>query len=135
MLQDDEKATAWNFELTIPAAASARYVRFRATPKRILCASELQVLDRVDYGSFDIRVAATRDQPPTSNLPPTVGVSSPTEGAAYINPASLTIAADATDSDGAVTRVDFLVDGTLIETDSVAPWSAAGPRTQPAATR
>ena len=24
MLQDDEKATAWNFELTIPAAASAR---------------------------------------------------------------------------------------------------------------
>ena len=126
MLQDDEKATAWNFELTI-AGSGFGAVTSGTAPRRSAssCASELQVLDRVDYAPFDIRIAATRDQPPTSNLPPTVGVTSPTEGAAYINPASLTIAADATDSDGAVTRVDFLVDGTLIETDSVAPWSAA----------
>ena len=28
MLQDDETATAWNFELTLPTAVAARYVRY-----------------------------------------------------------------------------------------------------------
>ena len=57
MLQDDERATGWNFELLLPAQVSARFVRYRATPKRNLCISELQVLDRVAYEPFDIRIA------------------------------------------------------------------------------
>ena len=48
MLQDDEKATAWNFELTLPSAVSARYVLYRITPQRTVCVSELQALDRID---------------------------------------------------------------------------------------
>ena len=73
MLQDDEKATAWNFELQLPAQVSARYVRYRATPKRNLCISELQVLDRVSYQPFDIRIA-----PPVDPGTPTEPESDPT---------------------------------------------------------
>jgi hypothetical protein len=57
MLQDDEKATGWNFERKLASPVSARYVRYHVTPKRTLCASELQVLDRVDYTPFDMRIA------------------------------------------------------------------------------
>jgi hypothetical protein len=57
MLQDDERATAWNFERTLTTAVSARYVRYRMTPKRILCASELQVVDTTTREPFDIRIA------------------------------------------------------------------------------
>jgi hypothetical protein len=123
MLQDDEKATAWNFERTVSPPVSARYVRYHVTPKRILCASELQVLERVDYGAFDIRIAPPRDQPPTTNTPPTIALTSPADGSTFTSPASLTITADAADSDGAVTRVDFLVDGAVAQSDTVAPWS------------
>jgi Bacterial Ig domain len=73
MLQDDEKATAWNFELQLPAQVSARYVRYRALPKRNLCISELQVLDRVSYQPFDIRIA-----PPVDSGTPTDPESDPT---------------------------------------------------------
>ena len=44
-------------ERTIAAPVSARYIRYHATPKRILCASELQALDRVDAEPFDLRIA------------------------------------------------------------------------------
>ena len=116
-LRADDPGSGFGAVSQVPRDAQAHHLRERTAGARP---------GRLWVVFFDIRVAATRDQPPTSNLPPTVGATSPTEGAAYINPASLTIAADATDSDGAVTRVDFLVDGTLlIETDSVAPWSAA----------
>ena len=57
MLRDDETATAWNFELLPGAPAQARYVRYHVTPARIMCISELQVLDRVTYTPFDIRLS------------------------------------------------------------------------------
>jgi hypothetical protein len=59
MLMEDEYASAWNFELTLDAPVRARYVRFHITPSpdRIVCSSELQIFDRVDYRPFDIGVA------------------------------------------------------------------------------
>jgi hypothetical protein len=75
MLLDTEKATAWNFERRLPAPVSARYVRYRVTPRRILCASELQVFDRVDYEPFDMRIAlpehSAEPPPPPPPPPPT----------------------------------------------------------------
>ena len=123
MLPDDEKATAWNFERTVPAPVSARYVRYHVSPKRILCASELQALDRVDYGTFDLRIAPPGTEPQNSNRPPTIVLANPADASTVISPASLTITADATDSDGAVTRVDFLVDGAVVQSDLASPWS------------
>jgi hypothetical protein len=58
MLMDKETtASAWNFELLLTTPVTARYVRYHVTPKRIVCLSELQALDRIDYQPFDIRIA------------------------------------------------------------------------------
>jgi hypothetical protein len=124
MLPDDEKATAWNFERTVATPVSARYVRYHTTPKRILCVSELQVLDRVDSEAFDLRIAPPDIAPPLENRPPTITITSPQASAIDTTPASLTITADAADPDGSVLRVEFLVNGTTVNTDVAAPWSA-----------
>jgi hypothetical protein len=125
MLQDDEKATAWNFERRLAVPAAARYVRYRVTPKRILCASELQVLDAVDYVPFDIGIALPNADEPTVNQPPTVAVTVPSSGTSYMLPALVAMTADAADADGTVVQVDFLVDGVTVASDVGAPWSAA----------
>lgn len=57
MLPDDETACGWPFELLLPEPVAARYVRFRITPERILCVSEVQVFDRIQYAPFDLRIA------------------------------------------------------------------------------
>ena len=48
---------------------------------------------------------------PTTNPPPTVAISSPTNGASFTAPATITIQATARDSDGSVTNIQFF-DGT-----------------------
>ncbi len=57
MLPDEETAGGWPFELLLPAPVQARYVRFRLTPQRIVCVSEVQVFDAVTYEPFDLRLA------------------------------------------------------------------------------
>jgi hypothetical protein len=48
----------------------------------------------------------------TINHPPTVTILSPTNGAVFIAPANFTVLADAQDSDGVVTNVDFFAAST-----------------------
>lgn len=50
------------------------------------------------------------------NVPPTVSITGPTNGATFTEPASITITAAATDSDGTVARVDFFAGSTLLGT-------------------
>lgn len=59
-----------------------------------------------------------------ANQPPAVAITSPAAGASFNPPASITIAADATD-DGSIAQVEFFVDGELIATDTTAPFTAA----------
>ncbi len=59
------------------------------------------------------------------NQPPTVAITSPANGAAFSAPASTTITASASDSDGTVTKVDFYVGATLLGTATAAPYSIA----------
>jgi glucose/arabinose dehydrogenase/regulation of enolase protein 1 (concanavalin A-like superfamily) len=56
------------------------------------------------------------------NLPPAVSVTSPTSGTTYTSPATVSIAASASDPDG-VTKVDFYNGATLIGTSTTAPYS------------
>jgi len=119
MLPDDEKATAWNFELTT-APVSARYVRYHVTPRRQLCVSELQVLDRIVYAPFDIGVVLPAGAP----QPPTVRITQPLPGSVVTPGVPVGIAAEASDSDGSIARVDFLVGGTVVASDVTFPWSA-----------
>lgn len=61
--------------------------------------------------------------PPPPNVPPTVAITSPANGATYVAPATITINANAADSDGSVTRVDFYQGTTLLGTSFAAPYS------------
>ncbi len=58
----------------------------------------------------------------TDRVAPAVSITSPAAGAAVTGP--VTVTADATDTVG-VTKVEFLVDGRLLATDTTAPYSAA----------
>jgi regulation of enolase protein 1 (concanavalin A-like superfamily) len=60
-----------------------------------------------------------------ANQLPTVSITSPTSGATYTAPASITINASASDSDGTVSSVDFYQGSTLIATDTTNPYSAS----------
>jgi len=61
-----------------------------------------------------------------TNLPPTVSISAPSGGANYPTaPASFTLSATANagEVNGWVTKVEFYVNGSLVNTDTAAPWS------------
>jgi len=60
---------------------------------------------------------------PGSNLPPTVSITSPSNGATLTAPATITINATAADSDGTITKVEFYQGSTLLGTDTNAPYS------------
>jgi hypothetical protein len=69
------------------------------------------------------RQLADRLGPIVINLPPTVSISSPQNGASFIAPASIEIRANATDADGVVSKVDFYNGSTLLGSDATAPYS------------
>jgi hypothetical protein len=58
-----------------------------------------------------------------TNMAPAVSISAPTNGSSYIAPATVTISANAADSDGSISQVRFFDGSTLISTDATAPYS------------
>ena len=59
----------------------------------------------------------------TGNTAPTVSLTSPSSGQQFAAGASVPLAANASDPGGAVARVEFRVDGNLVNTDTTAPYS------------
>lgn len=57
-----------------------------------------------------------------SNLPPTASITAPTSSN-VIAPATYTIEADASDSDGTIAQIEFLRNGVVIGTDTTAPYT------------
>ncbi|MBT9612322.1 MAG: S8 family serine peptidase [Burkholderiales bacterium] len=57
------------------------------------------------------------------NTLPTVSLTAPANNAVYTAPASITLNATATDSDGTISQVEFYSGATLINTDTSAPYS------------
>ncbi len=70
-----------------------------------------------------------------ANTPPSISITSPAGGVTFTAPASVTITANATDSDGTVAQVEFFVDGASVGVDTSSPYSvmannvSAGPHT------
>jgi N-acetylneuraminic acid mutarotase len=64
-------------------------------------------------------------QPPAgaNNNPPTVTLTQPVGGTLYNAPASITFNANAADSDGSISKVDFYANSALVGTDTSAPYS------------
>lgn len=62
-----------------------------------------------------------------SNLPPTVAITAPANGATFTAPASFPVTASASDPDGTVARVELARNGVLVAADTTAPyaWSLA----------
>ncbi len=58
-----------------------------------------------------------------SNNSPTVSITSPASGASFTAPASLTIAANASDVGGSVSKVEFYQGTTLLGQDTTSPYS------------
>ena len=58
------------------------------------------------------------------NTPPAVTITNPIAGAVFAAPANVTIGADASDTGGSVTNVQFRVNSTVLLNDAAAPYSA-----------
>jgi Big-like domain-containing protein len=61
----------------------------------------------------------------TVGAPPTVILTSPAAGATFTAPATITVSATATDSDGTISKVEFYAGTTLIGTDTTAPYNVS----------
>jgi chitinase len=60
-----------------------------------------------------------------SNQPPSVSLTSPSNGAGFAAGSSITVSANASDSDGSVAKVEFFRGGTSLGIDTSAPYSVA----------
>ena len=58
-----------------------------------------------------------------ANALPAVALTAPANNATFVAPASITLAATASDADGAITKVEFLRNGTVLATDTTAPYN------------
>ena len=81
--------------------------------------------DNAGAATTSAAVTITVNGPPDS--PPTVSITSPASGASFTAPANITITASASDSDGTVTKVDFLNGTTLLGTATSAPFTVNFP--------
>ncbi len=81
------------------------------------------------YDNFQVQGAVV------ANALPTVSITSPVNNAPFTAPANITINANANDSDGTVTKVDFYQGTSLIGTDTASPytfnWNSVGIGTYP----
>jgi len=59
----------------------------------------------------------------STNPPPTVALSAPASGATFAAPATISLAATASDTNGSVTKVEFFAGGVLIGTDTTSPYA------------
>ncbi|XVV06872.1 glycoside hydrolase family 48 protein [Actinosynnema sp. CA-248983] len=59
------------------------------------------------------------------NTPPTVSLTSPTSGQTFQSGQAIPLAANASDSDGTIAKVDFLADGAVVATDTSAPYTGS----------
>ncbi len=58
-----------------------------------------------------------------ANVPPTVSITSPANGATFVSPATVTIQAAASDADGTVVKVGFFNGADSLGTDTASPYS------------
>jgi len=60
---------------------------------------------------------------PVPNIPPTVSITSPSNGNTFLAPASITINANASDADGSISKVEFYEGANLLSIDNSSPFS------------
>ncbi len=94
------------------------------------------VWNGVAAGTYSLTAKATDDKGATTtsspvsvtiaaNQPPTIALSTPTDGQKYAAPASVRLSATASDVDGTIAKVDFYQGTSLLGTATSAPYSYA----------
>jgi hypothetical protein len=78
-------------------------------------------------GATSTTATATITVGTSSNIAPTVSMTSPASGGAFVLPTSITMTATASDSDGSVQKVEFYLGTLLIGTDTSSPYSVVWP--------
>ena len=86
---------------------------------------QLTAVARDNDGATRTSAAAGVTVSTTPNQLPTVSITNPIAGRSFTAPASLTITAAASDSDGTIARVDFYAGSQLIASDTSSPYQAA----------
>ena len=76
-----------------------------------------------DYGNVTLQAATLAGASVSTNAPPTVSITNPTNNAAFAAPASIAIQADASDADGTVSNVEFYSGATLLGTLTNSPYT------------
>lgn len=78
--------------------------------------------------AFDDRNATATSTPVhvtvAANAPPSVTLTAPAPDARFAAPATIALGANASDTDGAIARVDFHANGTLVGTSTAVPYAA-----------
>jgi regulation of enolase protein 1 (concanavalin A-like superfamily) len=77
----------------------------------------------VAVATFDSVSVTPSSSGPPPDAPPTVSLTSPTAGATFTAPASITFTATATDSDGTIAKVDFYAGSTFLVSTTASPYS------------
>ena len=102
------------FTLNYAAASSGQNLIVRYTTQRAY--DEL-------YGNVALQAATLSGAGIPTNSAPTISISSPSNSESFADPANITIAADASDSDGTVVRSEFFSGATKLGEVTSAPFS------------
>jgi hypothetical protein len=102
-------ATAAPYRATIAAAAAGTHV--------------LTAVATDGQGAQTTSAARTVTVNAATNLPPTVALASPADGATFTAPGTIPLTATASDSDGSIARVDFFQGPSLLGTATGAPYT------------
>ena len=86
---------------------------------------QLTAVARDDDGATRTSASASISVSTRPNQLPTVSITNPIAGRSFTAPASLTITAAASDSDGTIARVDFFAGSRFIASDTSSPYQAA----------
>lgn len=114
VLADDDGGGGLMFMLEFTAGSTATYyIRVRTEPAS-------------GNAAYNMKYSLVA----SSNQPPTVALTSPASNAVYQVPATISIAANASDPDGSIAHVKFYNGATLLSTDADSPyaysWSGVG---------
>ena len=103
------QAASFSFSVTAPGTPGSYNFQWRMLQEGVAW-----------FGASSTNVSIVVTAP---NTPPTVQLTSPSSGGSSVAPASLTLGASAADAGGSVVSVSFWSNGSLLGTDTTAPYS------------
>ena len=122
--------------MATPHVAGVAALLAKMDPTLSVPAIKQLLLDNVDHsqrwtgkvvsgGRLNAFLAASAVGTASNNVPPSVSITGPAEGASYKAPVVLTVDAVAIDTDGTVQQVAFFANGSPIGADTTSPFSVA----------